>query len=56
MNAPAPTRTERIAELQRELRAIAWVLAELGVPGEVIGQEVRAGIIQAAEHRSRAGR
>lgn len=49
-------RLARIAELRRELRALAWVLAEVGVPADVIVDEARAGIGQAVEHRTRAGR
>lgn len=50
------TATERIAQLREELKAIAWGLAELGVPPDTIVDDARVGIGQAVEHRARAGR
>lgn len=50
------TTTERIFELRQQHRALCEALADLGLPPDVILEDARAGIGQAVDHRSRAGR
>lgn len=50
------TLIERAAGWRQELRALARALAEVGVPAEVIVDDVRAGIAGAVDAHARSGR
>lgn len=51
-----PIPLERVRDWRRELRALAWALAAVGVPADVVLDTARAGIADAVTAHSRSGR